>query len=394
MEQLDAMKREYNEKREKALAITEKAQAEERSLTDAEMAGIERHVEQAKQLQSKIEQMERGLKAMELVGKASEIHFGTKDGATLGLKGDEQPHPWATSILKQAEMQGVKAFSAPSGSIPLPALSTVPFSLGQLGAPLVQAIGLRGWPAEGGRAVTYLRQTGRTNRAAIWRYGAAADGSDTTAKPTTDLTTVAVEANAETIAHLASPIKRNDLADFPGLQQWVQSELNYGLLQALEAAVLAANGTEPEMVGLLHLAGTTPVSAGADAVATIVAAKTALAGLGYGDGISAAMNPADWEAVVLTKTTQGAYVYAGPPGSNAPPAIFGIPIVPSPNVPAKTAVVSNFRMAVQLYEREGVTVTWGTSQDQIEKNLLTAVCEGRFALTVPQPAAVAVATLP
>ena len=63
-------------------------------------------------------------------------------------------------------MQGVKAFSAPSGSVPLPAPSTVPFSLGQLGAPLIRAIRSGPWPAVGGRAVTYLRQTGRTNRAA------------------------------------------------------------------------------------------------------------------------------------------------------------------------------------------------------------------------------------
>jgi HK97 family phage major capsid protein len=106
------------------------------------------------------------------------------------------------------------------------------------------------------------------------------------------------------------------------------------------------------------------------------------------------MNPADWQAVVLTKTTQGAYVYAGPPGSNAPPSIFGIPIIPSPNVPAGTAVVSNFRQAVSLYERENVTVMWGTTGTEFSQNLVSAVCEMRAALTVPQPAAIAIADLP
>jgi hypothetical protein len=75
-----------------------------------------------------------------------------------------------------------------------------------------------------------LLQGGVEAGAAIWRYGSAADCSDTTSKPITDLTSVAVTANAKVIAHLASPIKLEDLADFAGMRQWVQSELAYGLL--------------------------------------------------------------------------------------------------------------------------------------------------------------------
>ena len=137
-------------------------------------------------------------------------------GDTLGIKAQAADHPWALAIEQTSRARGEKAFSAPTGSIPLVPLSTVPVSMGMLGAPLVQAIGLRAWPADGGRAVTYLRQTAACTAAAIWHSGAAADGSDTPSKPISDLTTVAVPANAETIAHLATPVKRNDLADFAG----------------------------------------------------------------------------------------------------------------------------------------------------------------------------------
>ena len=393
--QLDKLKEQYTEHRKAALDLCEKARVEDRPLTDTEQGQLEQHVEQAKALHPKIEQLEKAKDATGLIDQLVAVQTGTKDGATLGVKDVGPRHPWADAIEKTSQALGVKAFSMPSGSIPLPALSTIPFSLGQLGAPLVQAIGLRPWPSDGGRQVIYLRQTGRVNRAAVWHYGAAADGSDTPLKPTTDLTTVAVEANAEVIAHMASPVKRIDLADFPGLQQWVQSELNYGLVQALEAAILTAAGPEPEMTGLLHLAGTTPVAAGADAVATIVAAKTALANLGYGDGLQAAVNPADWEGIALTKATTGEYIFAGPStGGATTPSVFGVGIIVSPNVPAKTAVVANFRNAVQVYEREQVTVTWGTTGTEFAQNLLSAVCEGRYAQAVPQPAAVAVATLP
>jgi hypothetical protein len=401
-----AKRAEHRQLKERVLALTDKAISENRNLTDEESRQVTTLVDQAKAIQGELEGARIGaspelLKQLEELSRRPEAwsHLDQNSGMrasygdTLGIKSAEASHPWALAIEQTSRARGEKAFAAPTGSIPLPALSTVPVSMGMLGAPLVQAIGLRPWPAEGGRAVTYLRQTGRVNRAAIWRSGAAPDGSDTTSKPISDLTSVAVVANAETVAHLASPIKRNDLADFSGMAQWVQQELTYGLTQALEAAVLTAAGPEPAMTGLLHLAGTTPVAAAADIASTIEAASVALQLLGYGDGLQAAMNPVDWSAVATAKGTDGHPLYPTLPTGPAAPSIYGVGILPSPNVPAGTAVVSNFRQAVAIYERELPIVQWGTINDEFSKNLLSALCEGRYALTVPQPAAVAIADL-
>jgi hypothetical protein len=401
-----AKRAEHRRLKEQGLALTDKAVAEDRQLTPQEADQLKELIGQAKGIQRELEGVKVGaspelMKQLEDLGRRPDMwpHLpeggGMKvgQGATLQVKAAEASHPWALAIEQTSRARGEKAFAAPTGSIPLPALSTVPVSMGMLGAPLVQAIGLRPWPADGGRAVTYLRQTGRVNRAAIWHSGAAPDGSDTPSKPITDLTTVAVVANAEVIAHLASPVKRNDLADFPGMQQWVSSELTYGLTQALEAAILTAAGPEPAMTGLLHLAGTTTVAAAADVAGTIEAAAVALQLLGYGDGLQAAMNPTDWSAVATAKGADGHPVYPTLPTGPATPSIYGVGIVPSPNVPAGTAVVANFRSAVAVYERETPIVEWGTLNDQFAKNLLSARCEGRFALTVPQPAAIAIADL-
>ena len=321
-----AKRQQHRQVKAKVLAITDQAIAENRNLTDEEAKQVTTLVDQAKQLGRELDGQRIGA-SPELVKQIEELsrrpeawaHLdpnasGMKvgQGDTLLLKDAEQAHPWALSIEQHSRARGEKAFAAPTGSIPLPALSTVPVSMGMLGAPLVQAIGLRPWPADGGRAVTYLRQTGRTNRAAIWHSGAAADGSDTPSKPVSDLTSVAVTANAETIAHIASPVKRNDLADFSGLAQWVQTELTYGLTQALEAAVLTAAGPEPAMTGLLHLAGTTPVATAGDVAGTIEAAAVALQLLGYGDGLQAAVNPQDWSGVATAKGTDGHYLYPDP----------------------------------------------------------------------------------
>ena len=404
---LASKRAEHRDLKQRALALTDTAISEDRQLTTDEAKQLDDLVEQAKALGDEIEGARIGaspelMKQLEDLSHRPEAwdHVDRQTGGmkvalgeTLAVKAASVSHPWALAIERASRQRGEKAFSAPAGSIPLPALSTVPVSMGMLGAPLVQAIGLTPWPADGGRAVTYIRQTGRTNRAAIWRSGAAADGSDTTAKPTTDLTSVAVTANAETVAHIASPIKRNDLLDFAGMQQWVESELGYGLVQALEAAILTAAGPEPAMTGLLHVAGTTPVANAGDVAATIEAAAVALQLLGYGDGLQAALNPADWSGVATAKGTDGHYLYPTLPTQAAAPSIFGVGIIASPNVPAGTAVVANFRQAVQVYERENAVVEWGTINDQFSKNLISARCEGRYALTVPQPAAVAIADL-
>jgi hypothetical protein len=213
----------YAELREKALAITDRALVDDRQLTDQEAKELAADVAQAKQLHSEIESARLGadgdlLKSLQEIGRTTPDHgplLQLKDGEELLERKDgERSHPWAESIVEACKAHGTKAFGMPTGSVPLVSLGTTPVSMGQLGAPLVQAIGLTPWPAVGGRAVQYLRQTGRTNRAAIWAPGSAADGSDTTAKPTSDYTTALVQADVADIAHLASPVKRDDLADF------------------------------------------------------------------------------------------------------------------------------------------------------------------------------------
>jgi hypothetical protein len=405
-ETIAAKRAQHRELKEQALAITDKAISEDRQLTEAEAKQLGGLVEQGKALGQELEGARLGagqdlLKQIHEMAQRPDAWPGDpydpqrpRYGDTLEVKAAATPHPWATAIEQHSRAQGLKAFSAPTGSIPLPALSTTPVSMGQLAAPLVGAIGLTPWPADGGRAVTFLRQTARVNHAAVWRYGAAADGSDTASKPVSDLATVAVVSDAETVAHLASPVRKQDLADFGSLDQWVAGELQYGISQALEAAVINQPGTEPQMVGLLHQIGTTPVAAGTDIPSTLMAAQVALGNLGYSDGLQAVMNPGDWAAVSMMKTTQGAYLFPTLPAAAATPSLFGIQVLTTPNIAPGLALVANFRQAVRIYEREQVTVSWGTTvAAPFEKNMIAALAEGRFALCVGQPAAIAVCDL-
>src|SRR6478609_1045698 len=76
----------------------------------------------------------------------------------------------------------------------------------------------------------YLRQSVRTNNAAIVAEGAA--------KPTSVYSVVRVENSLQVIAHLSEGIPRYWLLDNQALEQFADSELHYGLGLAVEAKVL------------------------------------------------------------------------------------------------------------------------------------------------------------
>jgi HK97 family phage major capsid protein len=84
--------------------------------------------------------------------------------------------------------------------------------------------------------ISYLRQTTRTNNAAVVAAGAL--------KPTSVYSVTRVESSLQVIAHLSEGIPRHWLLDNTALEAFLANELTYGLQTAVEAKVLAdVNGT-------------------------------------------------------------------------------------------------------------------------------------------------------
>jgi HK97 family phage major capsid protein len=77
----------------------------------------------------------------------------------------------------------------------------------------------------------FLRQSVRTNNAAVTADGAV--------KPTSVVSLVRVEQSLSVIAHLSEGIPRYWVTDNSALEQFVNSELEFGLLRAVEAKVVA-----------------------------------------------------------------------------------------------------------------------------------------------------------
>ncbi len=88
----------------------------------------------------------------------------------------------------------------------------------------------------------YIRQSVRTNNAAVVAPGAT--------KPTSVYTIEPVDGELSVVAHLSEPVDEYLLHDVQGLQAFIQNEMAYGLAVKVEglvvAAVAATEGTQSQ----------------------------------------------------------------------------------------------------------------------------------------------------
>lgn len=330
-----------------------------------------------------------------------------------------EPHPWAAKIADHPMVKGmggrVKAFTMPSGSIEVLPLSQSPVILGRPGGELLAAINVQEWPGGlstadagfgadqpglspagviygPGRTVDIAVQTARTNNAAFCDRGTGGGGSDVD-KPTSDFTWEIQAFNAEWVGHLAQPIRIEDLEDLSFFNTWLAMEMQWGLIVAIENAVVNANQGLPSRVGILHAAGTNAVAFRNDMMTTISDAVTLLTSKGYGD-LQVALSLDDWQEISLMCDDLGRYLFPefqNPPGSQS---LFGAPVLRNNQVPQGTAIVAPLRQAVTVAERSQATITWGVTETAtFAQNNVAARCEQRVAIAVTAPDRIAIATL-
>lgn len=188
---------------------------------------------------------------------------------------------------------------------------------------------------------------------------------------------------------------------------WVSEVNNRGLyLLSMfeEAQLLQGNGTGTNVLGLLNRSGIqtetqaiAPDSA-QDAIFRAMTKVQTATGLSA-DGII--INPADYQALRLSKDANGQYFgggfFSGEYGNGGvavQPPLWGLNTVVSAAVPAKTVAVGAFKAASTVYRKGGIRVE-STNSDlgKFTKNLITTRIEERAALAVRIPSAVVKVTL-
>ena len=218
----------------------------------------------------------------------------------------------------------------------------------------------------------YLRQTTRTNNAAVVAEGAT--------KPTSVLSVTRIEDSLDVVAHLSEAVPRYWFVDNAALQQFLTTELMFGLQNAVEAAAVAT------------INATSGIMAQAYATSTLTVLRKSLTTIesqGY-EPAFLLLNPADWESVELALASTNAVEHLSLPYDSATRRLFGVPVVVS-NAQAVgvSHAVGNSAIGLDT-DQAGVQVAWSETSNATDwaTNMIRCRVEGRFATSVFSPAAV------
>ena len=227
-------------------------------------------------------------------------------------------------------------------------------------------------------AIEYTRENVFTNN--------AAETAEAAVKPQSDITFTLQTAPVRTIAHWIK-LSKQVIDDAPMLASYVDGRMRYGVEYRLDSQLLNGDGVGSNISGLLDAGNYTVFTPGAGipAVDNIRKSITVVQQADYSPN-AVILNPADVEAIDLSKDSQGAFI-AADPRSGIPSSVWGLPIVVTNAMTAGQFLIGAFSMAAELWNRQGVVVELFEQDDtNVQSNLVTLRAEMRVALTVYRPA--------
>jgi HK97 family phage major capsid protein len=236
----------------------------------------------------------------------------------------------------------------------------------------------------GSNAIQYVKETGFTNAAATVSETAG------TTKPQSDIKFDIMTTSVTTIAHWVLATKQI-LDDVAQLQSYIDGRLRYGLKYVEEAQLLMGGGTGTDLNGIYTQATAyaAPAGTGVTSPTAIDTLRLAMlqAALAEFPATGIVLNPIQWAGIELTKTTDGAYLFANPQGV-AQPRLWGLPVVATQAMTTDKFLVGAFQLGAQIFDREDANVEISTEDElNFRKNLVTIRAEERLGLAVYRPEA-------
>lgn len=240
-----------------------------------------------------------------------------------------------------------------------------------------------------GRTASNLVQFTKEN---VYTNNAAAQYSspnrENVTKPESGITFTLANAAVVTLAHFI-PVSRQVLDDAPQLESYVNGRLLYGLKLEEEDQLLNGAGTSGSLSGLLASGNNTAYNRSATGDTRIDTLRKAITQAALSEYMADAIiiNPEDWEAIELTKASDGQYIMANPMAL-AGPQLWGKRVVATNSIAEGTFLVGAFTMGAQVWDRMDAAVQISYEDgDNFKKNMATLLAEERLALTVYRPAA-------
>jgi HK97 family phage major capsid protein len=173
-------------------------------------------------------------------------------------------------------------------------------------------------------------------------YGEAAIGDTET---TADIRKIAV----------LLPVSDEQLADVPGIRDYLDSRLAYMVRARLEAQIIAGNGSAPNIRGLINVSSINTQAKGGDSVPdAIYKGITLIRVNGQCEPNVILMHPSDWQDVRILSNVTGDYIGNGVHVADTR-TLFGIPVILNTAVTSGTAVVLD-TMFNTVVMRQGVDI--------------------------------------
>jgi len=220
--------------------------------------------------------------------------------------------------------------------------------------------------------VTYVAQT--TTSTSVW----TAEGVEKTViEPKYDEISEEVKKIAGTVR-----VSKEMLSDLA----FIQSEINNDLMESIEAGIensLINGAGGSDLNGLLSIAQIFAAGSFAGAVPNanltdVVRIAIAQIQAANFEPTHVVLNPADFAAMQLTKTTTGEYTY---PmfllDANGQHLVANLPVVTTSYMPAGTYLVGDFSKS-NVRVREGVNMQVGYVNDDFQRNMVTILAEARL----------------
>jgi HK97 family phage major capsid protein len=232
-----------------------------------------------------------------------------------------------------------------------------------------------------GPTIYYMKETTATNAAATVAEGAA--------KPESTLVFDAVTDSLKKIATWL-PVSDEMLDDVPQIRSYIDQRLRFFVEQQEEAQLLNGDGTGTNLTGLRNRSGlATDVARGTDSNADAIFKQImAIQTTAFVMPDAVIVHPTNWQAIALSKDSNGAYLGSGPFNSPLVPRLWGLPVVVTTAITAGVALVGAFKMGAQVFRKGGISVDVSNSHsDYFIKNLTAIRAEERVALAVYRPGA-------
>jgi HK97 family phage major capsid protein len=180
--------------------------------------------------------------------------------------------------------------------------------------------------------------------------------------------------------------------DSAALKAWVDQRLLYKLAYFTEHELLYGVGGSGKLLGLVPQA----TAASGSPVNLLDGTAAAIGQLASVDVEASAVicNSADfWQMRAQKAVTSGVYL-SGDPLSSSPPALWGVPCIPTPSMTAGQFLVGDFQGSCAVFDRVAATITLSLEHaDYFTRNLVAVLCEERLTLGVFRPSAFVVGTV-